>query len=247
MIAEYTRYPPRRPPVPADMSGLLLGPSVLHGRILDAVRPLCRIRGLVLAGGYALRAHGLPDRPDDDLTLVTVDPAPLAEITTELAAMLAGAGLESEVGPGSVRMARLTVTDPAVGQAAALDVRKEPLQCPPVPAGPHQVVGLDDLIGMTVGALCGRAAPYDFVVVTAMADRVRGYGELERLGGVFEDGFSAEELAFALEAGLALDDAAFARYGLTEPEIAEVKAFVLGWYEDLLLRIAEETEVDPDL
>ncbi|MET8141129.1 nucleotidyl transferase AbiEii/AbiGii toxin family protein [Sphaerisporangium sp. NPDC005288] len=220
-----------------------------HRRILDAALQVCDAHGLVLAGGYAMRAHGLVERPSQDLDFATVAFTPLEEITGDLARALERDGLEVRHQRDSARLARLTVSDPVTAQSAAVDLMKEPLQRPAVDMEICPVASMDDVVGMKVGALCGRALPRDFIDVLSVADRYAdryGLPDLERLGALFEDGFSLENLAFKLESGLTLDDALFAQYGLDEREIARVKAFILSWYEDLSLRIAEETELDPD-
>ncbi|MFC4536204.1 nucleotidyl transferase AbiEii/AbiGii toxin family protein [Sphaerisporangium dianthi] len=217
-----------------------------HRRIMDAALEVCDAHGLVLAGGYAMRAHGLVERPSQDLDFATVAFTPLEDITADLARALERDGLEVAHQRDSPRLARLTVSEPVTGQSAAVDLMKEPLQRPAVDMEFCSVASMDDVVGMKVGALCGRALPRDFIDVLAVADRY-GLPDLERLGALFEDGFSLENLAFKLESGLTLDDALFAQYGLDDDEIARVKAFVLAWYEDLSLRIAEETALDPDL
>ncbi|GII82575.1 hypothetical protein Ssi03_05650 [Sphaerisporangium siamense] len=217
-----------------------------HRRILEAAVLVCDAHGLVLAGGYAMRAHGLVDRPSQDLDLATVACTPLEEITGDLTRALERQGLAVEHRRGGPRLARLTVSDPVTEQAAAVDLMKEPLQRPAVDMEIGPVAGIDDVVGMKVGALCGRALPRDFIDVVSAGDRY-GFPDLERLGALFEDGFTPEELAFKLEAGLAFDDAVFAQYGLDDDEIARVRSFILAWYEDLSLRLAEEGEIDPDL
>ncbi|GAA3846444.1 hypothetical protein GCM10022226_82520 [Sphaerisporangium flaviroseum] len=216
-----------------------------HQRILSAALGVCDAHGLVLAGGYAMRAHGLVERPSQDLDFATVAFTPLEEITEDLAKALERDGLRVEHQRDSPRLARLTVSDPVTEQTAAVDLMKEPLQRPAVDMEICPVAGIDDVVGMKVGALCGRALPRDFIDVVSVADRY-GFPDLERLGALFEEGFSLENLAFKLESGLTLDDALFAQYGLGEEEIFRVKSFILSWYEDVSLRLAE-TDVDPDL
>lgn len=51
-----------------------------HRRVLDAALDICQELGLYLAGGYAVKAHGLVDRPSQDLDLATDSLRPLSEV-----------------------------------------------------------------------------------------------------------------------------------------------------------------------
>jgi hypothetical protein len=95
-----------------------------------------------------------------------------------------------------------------------------------------------------VGAVLNRALPRDLIDATALSERY-SFDDLERLGAHFEEGFTQQGLAFELETALVYDEDAYAEYGLLPEQIARVKRFALLWYEDLSMRIAEETEIDP--
>lgn len=64
----------------------------LHRRVLDAALEMCGAHGLVLAGGYAMRAHGLVDRASQDLDFATFTAASLDEATDDLAGAYRAAG-----------------------------------------------------------------------------------------------------------------------------------------------------------
>jgi hypothetical protein len=42
-----------------------------HALLVQAAMPVCTQYGLALAGGYAIKAHGLVDRPSDDVDFAT--------------------------------------------------------------------------------------------------------------------------------------------------------------------------------
>ncbi|MEQ4718652.1 hypothetical protein [Nonomuraea sp. B19D2] len=60
-------------------------------RLLHAVSPVCERYGLVLAGGYAIKAHGFTDRPSKDLDFATAMELPLPDVANVL-------GLDDAVG-----------------------------------------------------------------------------------------------------------------------------------------------------
>ncbi|MFD0665576.1 hypothetical protein [Thermocatellispora tengchongensis] len=49
----------------------LMRMPAFHERLVSVLLPLYEAYGLVLAGGYAMKAHGFLDRPGDDLAFAT--------------------------------------------------------------------------------------------------------------------------------------------------------------------------------
>lgn len=217
----------------------------LHRRIIEASLDTCEAYGLMLAGGYAIRAHGLVDRPSQDVDLATITGTALDEITEALARAYRAVGFKVEVVRGTPLLARIQVADQLTEQSCAVDLMKKPLQRPPVRMEIGPVASLDDLAGMKVAALHGRSVPRDLVDLAALSDHYR-FLELERMGARFEDDFQLETLAFQLEAGTAFDDRAFADYALRPEQVRNLRRFVLAWYEDLSLRLTEASDPMPD-
>jgi predicted nucleotidyltransferase component of viral defense system len=210
-----------------------------HRRVLAAARAACHTHGLVLAGGYAMRAHGLVDRPSRDLDFATFTVTALKEITTQLADVYRAAGFDVEVTRGTPLLGRLVVTDPVTGQWCAVDLMKMPLQRPPTVLDTLPVASLDDMVGMKVAALHGRSVPRDLIDVFSVTD-LYGYPELERLGALFDEELRLEQLLSQLDAGMAFDDDAFDEYGLDRDEVRRLRRFLLDWSNDLGMRLAEE-------
>src|SRR5215469_11359793 len=48
-----------------------------HQALVDAALPVCGQYGLAVAGGYAIKAHGLVDRPSEDIDFATATAAPI--------------------------------------------------------------------------------------------------------------------------------------------------------------------------
>lgn len=59
-----------------------------HKALVDAALPVCARYGLAVAGGYAVKAHGLVTRPSEDIDFATGTAAPMEEIVAALAAAL---------------------------------------------------------------------------------------------------------------------------------------------------------------
>lgn len=64
---------------------------------MDAALPVCAQYGLAVAGGYAVKAHGLVQRPSEDIDFATGTSAPMEEIVAALAAAYRKAGFEVQV------------------------------------------------------------------------------------------------------------------------------------------------------
>jgi hypothetical protein len=217
----------------------------LYERVLDSVFAVDPDYGLRLTGAYALRAHGLVDRPSRGLDFVTVSELPLVDIGDHVADELRERGLAVKQRPGNPLQARMVVSDPVVPEETCpVNILKAPLQRPPVLIDDRPVADLDDVAGMKVGAVLNRALPRDLIDAAALNERY-SFDDLERLGAHFEEGFTEQTLAFELETALVYDEEAYAEYGLSPDQITRVKRFTLLWYEDLTLRLAEEAEVDP--
>jgi len=131
--------------------------------------------GLVLAGGYAVSAHQLTDRPSRDLDFATAAPMNLPDVAARLSAAYQRAGYRIVQVESTSRMARLEVSD------GRRDLLKEAIG-PPVQLEIGPVLTLDDAVGLKMRALHDRAAHRDFIDVYAAATR-GGYtpADLERL------------------------------------------------------------------
>lgn len=196
-----------------------------------------------------MRAHGLVDRPSQDLDFATANAMPLPEIADALTTAFRTLDFETETIEATPRMARLTITDPFAHQSCELDLLKEALQRPPVMLDLIPVVDLDDAVGMKVRALHGRSVPRDLIDVAALAEQF-SFRALERLGALHDEDFSIHELAMRLQATELLADELFEAYGLDAAAIARVRRFAFDWLEDIKQRRVEDGDIevwiDPD-
>jgi predicted nucleotidyltransferase component of viral defense system len=212
--------------------------NVLHRRLLQDVLEIGNDLPLVITGGYAVQAHQLVDRFSRDIDMATDSLMTMDAIVATVIGGLSERGWRVEVIGVDHHSARTMVTDPGSGEQCELDILRESFSRPPetTPYGP--VLALDDVIGTKVRALAGRGLPRDLIDIRA-ASRLRTATELEALGRrhAWEDEFSLEDLKFRLDGADWYDDQAFAEYGLTEEEIADLRRWAQAWSDDINRRL----------
>ncbi|MEV5234552.1 nucleotidyl transferase AbiEii/AbiGii toxin family protein [Streptomyces pseudogriseolus] len=217
-----------------------LGVDAVHGRLAGDLLAVGAPYGLVLAGGEAVRAHGLVEaRVSEGVDLATEHPADMAEIAGAVRAGLEGRGWAVEASVADPLAARLVVADEASGARWRVDLRKEVLWRPPVTTAAGPALALEDLVGTRVRALADRGLPRDLVDVHAAADRWSP-AELEELGRRHApDTFDLAELQSRLTGTEWLDDRGFRAQGLDAPAIEELRRWALAWAEDIAERLVE--------
>jgi len=91
--------------------------------------PVFERYGLLLAGGYAFRAHEILHRPSQDLDFATRDDTPLPEIAEHVQLAFQRAGYNVQlVEAASLRYARLVLRLPGSGEELEVDLLKEALE-----------------------------------------------------------------------------------------------------------------------
>ncbi|GAA3099584.1 nucleotidyl transferase AbiEii/AbiGii toxin family protein [Streptosporangium carneum] len=214
-------------------------------RMLQAVLPACTRFGLVLAGGYAMNAHGLTERPSNDLDFATAAETPLPEVADGIADAFREAGLDVTVVEVTPRMGRLVVSDPVTEQSCEFDLLREAFQRQPVIVGDVSVVSLDDAVGLKMRALHERSLARD-VIDVASVSHLYGFRELEHLARLHNEEFSLAELVMRLEFVELIADEDFEAYGVGEERVGEIRRFAAAWVEDIGLRRAEEGDAEYD-
>ncbi|TQL21901.1 nucleotidyl transferase AbiEii/AbiGii toxin family protein [Streptomyces sp. SLBN-134] len=223
------------------------GVDAAHERLVAGLLAAGAPYGLLLAGGDAVRAHGLvPARVSRGVDLVTEHPAAMAEIAGALRAGAEGRGWTVEGLDVDPLAARLVVGDPASGARWRVDLRKEVLWRPAVRTGAGPVLSLEDLVGTTVRALADRGLPRDLVDVHAAARRW-SHPELEELGRRHApDTFDLAELQSRLAGTEWLDDGEFRAQGLDGPAVEELRRWAQVWADDIAERLVEGEDPEPD-
>ncbi|MGR6317303.1 nucleotidyl transferase AbiEii/AbiGii toxin family protein [Micromonospora soli] len=206
----------------------------LHRRLLEVGFAAGDDLGLMLAGGYAMCAHELVDRPSQDIDFATATALPLTVVVARLSDAYLAAGFAVQVIETTPRMARMLVTDGAV--SCEVDLLKEALR-PPARLNIGPVLAFEDAVGLKVRALHDRAAHRDFIDVRA-ANGQLGWVELEKLCACHTVGFSLEELADRLGGIEERDTRTFLSYGLDASAVNELRDWALRWETDIRNRLA---------
>jgi hypothetical protein len=110
----------------ADDDGLpvsLEGLPAAHLRVLLDGLLIFERCGLLLAGGYAFRAHEILRRPSQDLDSATQDDTPLPEIAGHVRNAFQAAGYQVKLVKATGRYARLTLRLPGSGACGRYPLR----------------------------------------------------------------------------------------------------------------------------
>ncbi|GGV02806.1 hypothetical protein GCM10010260_44640 [Streptomyces filipinensis] len=211
-----------------------------HRRLLADVVTAGGPYGLVLAGGYALQAHGLLRRPHANLDFATESPEPMERIAGALAAALEARGRQVRAGAGTALTAQLTVTDPPTGAPCALVLHKEAFWQPPELTEYGPALSLEDAVGTKIRALYDRGAAVDLIDARAAASRFTLPG-LEELGRRHaHDPFDLTTLQSRLTGTDFYSDGDFVRYGLDEDRVGALRAWAQHWSDDIAERLLED-------
>jgi Nucleotidyl transferase AbiEii toxin, Type IV TA system len=216
--------------------------------LLDGL-PVFERYGLVLAGGYAFRAHEILHRPSQDLDFATSDETPLPEIAEHVRVAFQSAGYHVELVEATGRYARLTLRPPGSEEELEMDLLKEALDPNVITVRVTAVasiraLSLEDTVGLKARAWHDRFVIRDIIDLHAVASTF-SYIDLERLARRHDPELDLETILDHLAGVSVFPDEDFAIYDLDELEIADLRRWVTGWYDDLAHRLAAETTDEP--
>jgi hypothetical protein len=193
--------------------------------------------GLALAGGYAVSAHGMGNRPSGDVDLFTSwqHRGEFPELKAAVIAALEAAGYKATVIMSAETFTRLTLTDPADGSEEKVELSVDWRAHDPVQLAVGPVLHADDAVANKVCALFGRALPRDFLDVDAAITSGRyTRDQLLELAAEADHGFNRLLFAGALGALTQITDAAFAEYRTDPGTIADMRRRFAQWRRELL-------------
>jgi len=219
-----------------------------HLRVLLDGLPTFERHGLLLAGGYAFRAHEILSRPSQDLDFATRDDAPLPEIAEQVAHAFESAGYAVRIIEAGHRYARLVLRLPGSDDELEMDLLKEALDLSyktvqVTSAASLRALSLTDTIGLKARAWHDRFVIRDIIDLHAVADAF-SYTDLESLARRHEPDLDLEAILEHLAGVSVFSDEDFAEYGLDASEVADLRRWVTGWYDDLARRLAAERPDD---
>jgi Nucleotidyl transferase AbiEii toxin, Type IV TA system len=211
----------------------------LHREVVAVALRAAARYGFALGGGNALIAHGVIDRPTEDVDLFTDRDRGVAAAADAVAAALREAGYTAERQDEAVGLAEVFEgmgEELAEWIITAPDGREMMLQMAYFDRG-HQpvimefgpVLDLEDVLGGKVAALASRAAERDYLDVAAALARGYSVPQLTGLAVALDPGLTAEDFADAGQRLDRLGDDRFARYGLDPEDVSRLREQFAGW------------------
>jgi hypothetical protein len=212
--------------------------SALHHEVAAVALRAAAPHGFALGGGNALIAHGIIERPTQDVDVFSDKQGGVEAAADEVEAALRDAGFGTErrdktggladifsgMGEG---LAEWIVTAPSgeqmMLQMAYFDRARDPVA---MDVGP--VLDLEDVVGGKVCALASRAEPRDYLDTAAALER---YGIEQVIGFArrLDPGLTDRDFA---DAGRRLDqwgDGVFAPFGLSSQDVARLRDRMAAW------------------
>jgi hypothetical protein len=211
--------------------------QAVHRRLAEIGLKAGGAYGFALAGGHAIAAHGILQRPSEDVDLFAdwQHRADFPAAVDEVVAAYAEAGYKVEIDHRNDTFARLYLTDPAQSevQHRVELVANWRLQ-PPIRMDIGPVLHPDDVMAGKMDALYNRAAARDFLDIDAAI--AGGHYTLERLcelAEAMDAGFDRGMFARMLQSIKRFDAADFAEYGVNAAEAEVLRQRVVTWQQEL--------------
>lgn len=189
--------------------------------------------GFALAGGYAVQAAGLLERPSEDLFTAWDRRADFRAAIAAVVKAYHDDGLEVSINVEYDTFARITVTDRQHVSKVELGVDWRANEPVVMAIGP--VLHPDDALANKMAALYGRAFARDFIDIDAAVESGRyNHETLLRFAERADRGFDRRLFADALAQAQVLDDDDFAQYGMDGRALDALRARFTAWRADLL-------------
>jgi hypothetical protein len=212
--------------------------SEFHREIAAIALRAAAGHGFALAGGNALIAHGIVDRPTEDVDLFTDqdDGVAAAAGAVEDALRAAGYAVERQDQAGDLGevfdglgdgLAEWIVTAPG-GREMLLQMAYFDRDRVPVIMDFGPVLDLEDVVGGKVCALASRVEPRDFVDTAAALGRY-SVSQLIGFARRLDPGLTRRDFT---DAGRMLDqlaDQVFLRYGLDPSDVTRMRQVMAAW------------------
>ena len=194
--------------------------------------------GFALAGGNALMVHGIIDRPTEDVDLFTDQERGVEAAADEVEVRLRGAFFEAErqdqtaglgdIFPGMDQgLAEWIITAPG-GEQMMLQMAYFDRTRGPVTMDIGPVLDLEDVLGGKVCALASRAVERDYLDTAAALERYSA-DQLIGFARRLDPGLTSQDFADAGRRLDHMDDEAFARYGLSGPDVTMLRERLAAW------------------
>ncbi|WP_328384373.1 nucleotidyl transferase AbiEii/AbiGii toxin family protein (plasmid) [Micromonospora zamorensis] len=215
----------------------MLGPDPFQLEVTRIALAAARQHGFALAGGQALIAHGIGDRPTQDIDLFSDISGSVTAAARLVRDTLIEEGLDVETVPDPTEldgvfygfendMAEFEVR--RGDQIVRLQLVRFARTTSPVVLDIGPVLHLDDVIGTKVAAMVTRAQPRDYIDVAAILDRY-SREDLIAVGRRADPDLTDDEIREAMQRLDRLPDAVFTLYRLTTDQIRAVHHAFADW------------------
>lgn len=191
--------------------------------------------GFALAGGYAIQALGMVERPSEDIDLFTAWElrSTFAEAVQAVVDAYAADGLDVHVDQHGDTFTRLYVSDGR--DTAKVELAADFRANPPVHLAIGPVLHPHDAVANKMIALYGRAQARDFIDVdAAIISGQFDWDTLIQLAEQVDAGFDRHLFASALGQAAVLPDGDFGEYGMGGWQLAELRDRFAQWQSALL-------------
>jgi hypothetical protein len=216
-----------------------MGMDDLHRRVAQVALDAAAEHGFALAGGNALLAHQLGNRPTQDVDLFTNRADGVEAAADRVEAALQAAGLRADRVDKTAGLTDSFDSEMEAGLAEwtviAADGRRMRLQMAYFDRGREPVVmelgpvlDIEDVLGGKTNALASRIEPRDYVDTASALERYRP-AQLIGFGKRIDPGLRDEDYA---DAGRRLDelsDRRFTAFGLGFRDIGRVRERFAAW------------------
>ena len=192
----------------------------LQRRVRRIISALPESGAFALAGGAALIASGVVQRPTNDLDFFAPHPHNVAELLQAVRAALEADGLQTTVWRVEPAFARLQID--SEDDSTAIDLATDYRLLPPNPTAQGPVLATAELAADKVLALEARAEARDYVDFQALAKRFT-IEELCELAGQKDLGFRPQHLLRALTYFEEIDPEEFSAY---TSDYSQLRAFI---------------------
>ena len=212
--------------------------SEFHRQVAAIALAAAGRHGFALAGGNALMAHGIIDRPTEDVDLFTDQETGVEAAADEVEMRLRGACFEAErqdqtaglgdIFPGMDQgLAEWIVTAPG-GERMMLQMAYFDRARGPVTMDIGPVLDLEDVLGGKVCALASRAVERDYLDTAAALERY-SVDQLIGFARRLDAGLTSQDFADAGRRLDHMDNEAFARYGLSRRDVTRLRERLAAW------------------
>lgn len=212
-------------------------PDPLHAEVARVALAVARQHGFALGGGLGLVAHGIVDRPTEDVDLFTDVDGGVAAAARIVETSLRDTGIQvTPIDDDSELSALIYGMDQQIAewelQQGERIVRLS-LSClarhhAPVIMDVGPVMDLADLLAWKVAALVGRARERDYVDVAAVLDRYTP-SELLALARCVDPELEDDDVPLVGRRLDRLPDEAFFPYQLSGDDVAELRRRFATW------------------